>query len=291
MKTTLALILVSGLACTTFAWMAQPDKTAAQPASTSHPAPTQHAAQPPEQPPVPPAPKPIPVPDLPIIKKTELEGGIIAEDMKIGEGYEVKEGGAVVALYHGTLKEGGTMFDSAYERGEPIAFPLSGVIQGWQKGVPGMKIGGIRKLTIPSALAYGPVGSPPKVPANADLVFVIEIVDALQMIDSKLGDGEEVTGTCVPVTGMVIKDKDGKEIEKAPATRPYIWIPGEMNPPGTMYDSIQLGVMGMKVGGKRTIKIPKQMNGSPPQLGLTRPTNVALEIELELVAVRNLPRR
>ena len=70
------------------------------------------------------APKGLEVPSLPIVKKTELEGGLIIEDMKIGEGYEVKEGGAVVAHYHGTLKDGGKTFDSSFERGEPIAFPL-----------------------------------------------------------------------------------------------------------------------------------------------------------------------
>jgi peptidylprolyl isomerase len=96
---------------------------------------------------------------MPIVKKTELADGIIAEDMKIGEGFEIPEGGAVVCHYHGTLKEGGKKFDSSYERGEPIAFPLSGVIPGWQKGVPGMKVGGIRKLTIPSAMAYGERGA------------------------------------------------------------------------------------------------------------------------------------
>jgi FKBP-type peptidyl-prolyl cis-trans isomerase len=227
----------------------------------------------------------IPVPDGPAINKQELEGGLIIEDIKIGDGYEVKPGGAVVALYHGTLKDGGKEFDSAFKRGEPIAFPLSGVIPGWQKGVPGMKIGGIRRLTIPAALGYGAQGAGQDIPPNADLVFIIQLVDALQIEDIKVGDGEDAFGQNVAVTAYVIKDKDGKEIERCDASKPYIWIPGEFQP-------IQFGLEGMKVGGKRKLIVPKQMNVSPPQANSTRPQNVPCEMEVELIAVRNLqPRR
>jgi FKBP-type peptidyl-prolyl cis-trans isomerase len=215
------------------------------------------------------------------VKKTELEDGLILEDLKIGDGYEVKDGGAVVAHYHGTLKEGGKVFDSSFERGEPASFPLSGVIPGWQKGVPGMKIGGIRRLTIPSKLGYGEHGAGQDIPPNADLVFIIELVDALQIEDTKVGDGEAVGPQCVAVTNYSIKDKDGKEIEKSEAGKPYIWIPGE-------YQAIQFGLEGMKVGGKRTIKVPKEMNLTSPQVQSPRPQNVPVTIEVELIAVRNL---
>ncbi|QOI99535.1 MAG: FKBP-type peptidyl-prolyl cis-trans isomerase [Phycisphaeraceae bacterium] len=233
---------------------------------------------------VPPTPKP--VPNLPVVKKTELEDGLIVEDMKIGEGYEVKPGGAVVAHYHGTLKSTPEKaFDSSFERGEPIAFPLSGVIMGWQKGVPGMKVGGIRRLTIPSKLGYGERGAGADIPPNSDLVFVIELVDALQIEDVKAGEGEAVDGPCVAVTAYTIKDKDGKEIEKATSDKPYIWIPGEFQP-------IQFGLEGMKVGGKRRLTVPKEMNMTPPQLMSTRPQEVPITIDVELLVVRNLqPKR
>lgn len=222
------------------------------------------------------------MPDGPVVKKTELEGGLIIEDIKLGDGYEVAAGGAVVAHYHGTLKEGGKVFDSSFERGEPIAFPLNGVIEGWQKGVPGMKVGGIRKLTIPAAMGYGAAGAGQTIPPNADLVFTIQLVDALQIIDEKVGDGEAATGQNVAVTTHVIKGADGKELEKA--DKPYVWIPGEFEP-------IQFGLEGMKVGGKRKLIVPKEMCKSNPQLAPNRVQDVPVTIELELVTVRNLPQQ
>ena len=249
------------------------------------------SAQPPaaEQPPAvaipaePPAnPNAKPVPDMPVVAKTDLADGIIAEDMKIGEGAEVKTGGAVVAHYHGTLKDGGKIFDSSYARGEPVAFPLAGVIPGWQKGVPGMKVGGIRKLTIPAAQGYGAQGAGPDIPPNSDLVFIIELVDAVQVTDDKVGEGTAAEMQCVAVTACVVKDAEGKEVEKSDAANPYIWIPGELQ-------GLTFGLEGMKVGGKRTIKIPKEFNPPIPGLETKRPAGVPLTVEVELIAVRNLP--
>ncbi|MBL9032614.1 MAG: FKBP-type peptidyl-prolyl cis-trans isomerase [Phycisphaerae bacterium] len=231
----------------------------------------------------PPAPTPIPVPDGPVVKKQELEGGLILEDITLGTGYEVKTGDAVVALYHGMLKEGGKVFDSAFERGMPIAFPLSGVIEGWQKGVPGMKVGGVRKLTIPSKMGYGERGAGQDIPPNADLVFVVKIVDALQTEDVTVGEGEEIFGQFVAVTTHVIKDKDGHELAKV--EKPYIWIPGE-------FPAIQYGLTGMKAGGKRRLVVPKELNENPVQALPNLPQNVPLIIEIDLSVLRNLsPRR
>lgn len=268
MRVALLVVAVAGAVASVFAF--QPGGSPANPAAPA-------AAQP-EMPPMPAA---IPVPDGPVVKRTELEGGLIAEDIKVGEGYEVKPGGAVVVHYHGTLKDGGKVFDSSFQRGEPIAFPLGGVIQGWQKGVPGMKIGGVRRLTIPSAMGYGERGAGGDIPPNADLVFVIQLIDAVRIEDVKVGEGEAVQGACVAVTTHVIKDAAGTEIEKATPDKPYIWIPGE-------FDGFMFGLEGMKCGGKRKVYVPKEMNSSPPQLQSTRPQNVAIEIEVDLVAVRNL---
>lgn len=224
---------------------------------------------------------PIPVPEGEVVSRQELEDGLIVEDIKIGEGYEVKPGGVVVAHYHGTLKEGGNVFDSSFERGEPIAFPLNGVIQGWGKGVPGMKVGGVRRLIIPAVLGYGAQGAGEDIPPNADLVFVIELVDALRVEDISEGTGEVASFESVPVTIHTIKDADGNVVGEADASNPYVWIPGEFN-------ALQFGVDGMKVGGKRKLVVPSQMAFVPPQFGSTLPQNVPLTVELQLIAVRNL---
>ena len=228
--------------------------------------------------------KAISVPNNPPVATSTVEG-ILIEELKLGEGYEVKPGGAVVALYHGTLKADPTkVFDSAFDRGEPIAFPLTGVIEGWQKGVPGMKLGGVRRLTIPAAMAYGANSPSPDIPANSDLVFVIQLVDAVQSSDTVEGTGDAVSGQCVPVTNFVIKDAEGKVIGQSPAGQPYVWFPGE-------FDGLSAGLEGMKVGGKRTVKVPKDFNKPVPGLELNRPTDVALTVEIELVANRNLPQQ
>ena len=92
-----------------------------------------------------------------------------------GTGEEVKPGATVTAHYTGALVSSGKIFQSSHDRGEPIPFSLDGVISGWTEGVPGMKVGGTRRLIIPAAKAYGEAGSPPSIPADSDLVFDIEL--------------------------------------------------------------------------------------------------------------------
>jgi len=292
MRSVLAMLIVAAGVAVAVAQPGSQPATQPQPAAQPAPQPGQPPATPAGQPtavqPVtPPAPKGIPVPEMPIIERKELEGGLIVEDMKVGNGYEVKPGDTVVAFYHGTLKDapaGTPAFDSAFERGEPIAFSLNGVIQGWQKGVPGMKVGGIRKLTIPYALAYGEAGSPPKIPAKADLVFVIQLDDALHWEDISPGTGEEIWGMAVGVVKQTITPASGEKVTHD--NPPYVWLPGEMRY-SPRDDAMQLALKGMKVGGKRKIHIPKQLNNSMPEV-TNRPTGVTCDIELELVAARNL---
>jgi peptidylprolyl isomerase len=100
------------------------------------------------------------------------------EDLKIGTGTEVKSGDTVIMHYSGTLEDG-TKFDSSYDRGQPFTTQIGvgQVIQGWDLGVPGMKIGGKRKLTIPPQLGYGAQGAGGVIPPNATLVFEVELID------------------------------------------------------------------------------------------------------------------
>lgn len=100
------------------------------------------------------------------------------EDIKIGNGAEAKAGNLVYVNYIGTLIDG-KKFDSSYDRGEPISFVLGRgqVIPGWEQGILGLKVGGKRKLTIPSSLAYGERGVPGAIPPNATLIFEVELMD------------------------------------------------------------------------------------------------------------------
>jgi len=103
--------------------------------------------------------------------------GLEIEDLREGTGAEACAGQRVTVHYVGTLTDG-SKFDSSRDRGEGFTFKLGAgqVIKGWDQGVAGMKVGQLRKLTIPAELAYGARGFPPVIPPNATLVFEVELL-------------------------------------------------------------------------------------------------------------------
>ncbi|MDD2224900.1 MAG: FKBP-type peptidyl-prolyl cis-trans isomerase [Candidatus Shapirobacteria bacterium] len=113
-----------------------------------------------------------PMPTLPPSKVTELK----IEDIKVGTGSAVKSGDTVSINYLGTLEDG-TKFDSSYDRNQPFETQIGvgQVIEGWDKGVVGMQVGGKRKLSIPYQMAYGENGYGP-IPAKATLIFEVELM-------------------------------------------------------------------------------------------------------------------
>jgi len=102
---------------------------------------------------------------------------LVIEDVLVGDGAEAVPGGTVTVHYVGVEYDTGEEFDSSWNRGESIEFPLRGLIKGWQDGIPGMKVGGRRKLVIPPAQAYGPAGSGHRL-SGKTLIFVIDLLDA-----------------------------------------------------------------------------------------------------------------
>jgi peptidylprolyl isomerase len=97
-------------------------------------------------------------------------------DLIEGTGDVVPENATITAHYTGALCKDGTIFQSSHDFGKPATFGLNQVIKGWTQGVPGMKVGGARRLIIPSTLAYGSVRAAANIPPNSDLVFDIELV-------------------------------------------------------------------------------------------------------------------
>ena len=105
--------------------------------------------------------------------------GLRIQDLKVGDGPSPKPGQTVTVHYTGWLMENGKEgkeFETSRKLGKPAEFKLGEVIQGWNEGLSTMKVGGKRILYIPSKLAYGPMGNPPKIPRNADLKFEIELL-------------------------------------------------------------------------------------------------------------------
>ena len=120
------------------------------------------------------APTSIPMPDV-AGEPTVTASGLQIYEITVGTGQEAVATDTVTANYTGWLEDG-TMFDSSIPRGEPTQFSLSEVIQGWTEGVPGMQVGGKRRLVIPPDLAYGADGAGSAIPPNATLTFDIELV-------------------------------------------------------------------------------------------------------------------
>ncbi|MCJ0699981.1 FKBP-type peptidyl-prolyl cis-trans isomerase [Frigoribacterium sp. CFBP9039] len=96
-------------------------------------------------------------------------------DITVGDGDEAKSGSTVNVHYLGVEYDSGEEFDSSWSRGEPINFPLAALVLGWQEGIPGMKVGGRRKLVLPPHLAYGPAGGGHSL-SGKTLIFVIDLL-------------------------------------------------------------------------------------------------------------------
>jgi FKBP-type peptidyl-prolyl cis-trans isomerase len=97
-------------------------------------------------------------------------------DIVVGDGEEVPADATITAHYTGALCRDGTIFESSHDSGRPATFGLHQVIDGWTQGVPGMKVGGTRRLIIPSDMAYGPRRASSTIGPNSDLVFDIELI-------------------------------------------------------------------------------------------------------------------
>lgn len=116
------------------------------------------------------------------VERVKTTSGLQYEDTKPGTGDVARSGYLVTVHYTGWLKSRdgstGRKFDSSRDNDQPFTFRLGSgqVIQGWDEGVQGMRVGGIRKLIVPAHLGYGSRGAPPSIPPNATLIFEIELL-------------------------------------------------------------------------------------------------------------------
>jgi peptidylprolyl isomerase len=218
------------------------------------------------------------------------ESGLKYLDLAEGNGEPAKAGDTIEMHYTGTLRADGSKFDSSLDRKQPMVFTLGtgGMIKGWDEGVAGMKPGGKRRIIIPWQLAYGAEGRPPKIPPQSDLVFEIELlsivkrVPRLEIEDVNVGTGPEVkTGDTVEVfyTGRLVKD--GHLFDSNVGKEPFEVNVGA----GKVIRGWDQGLPGMKVGGKRKLRIPADLaygKRSLPEI----PADSDLEFEIELVRIK-----
>jgi FKBP-type peptidyl-prolyl cis-trans isomerase FkpA len=139
-----------------------------------------------------PEPTPEPRPAVKVEPEKPEPLDLIQEDVQVGTGAECKDGDKVKVHYTGKLLKTNFKFDSSVGKA-PFEFTLgkSEVIKGWDQGVVGMKVGGKRKLTIPSKLGYGDDGSPPKIPGKATLLFDVELVEIVAPPTEKKVDDQD----------------------------------------------------------------------------------------------------
>lgn len=116
--------------------------------------------------------------DQPTTAIKKLPSGLVMEDLKKGDGARAKNGSRVLMRYVGKLASNGKLFDQNTQ-GKPFSFVLGKgeVIKGWDIGIQGMQVGGMRRLTIPAALAYGKRGAAPDIPPNATLTFDVKLLE------------------------------------------------------------------------------------------------------------------
>jgi len=233
--------------------------------------------------------------------------GLEYTEIQAGTGDAPKAGDIVAVHYTGTLTNG-VVFDSSYERNEPLSFPLGVgyVIAGWDEGIGLMKVGGKARLTIPPELGYGASGAGGVIPPNATLIFEVELMDitagapaaptavdeadytttetGLKFYDFVVGDGAAPTaGKSVTVhyTGWLLDG--GKFDSSLDRGQPFSFAIGA----GQVIRGWDEGVMTMKVGGKRQLVIPAELGyGAGGAGGGVIPPNATLVFEVELLDVQ-----
>lgn len=224
-------------------------------------------------------------------KTPNADAKVEIEDLVVGEGPAAEEDDLVLVAYTGKLKDG-TEFDSNDKPdGDPYAVVIgvSPVIQGWHDGLVGIKKGGHRKLTIPYMLAYGEAGSPPKIPAKADLVFDIKCLGMVKKgeegvydkTDIKVGTGPEAKPGDELTVHYVGKLMNGKKFDSSrDRGEPFKFTLGQ----GGVIAGWDAGMKGMKKGGVRRLIIPPAIAYGAGGSGPIGPNQI-LDFEIELLAI------
>ena len=231
---------------------------------------------------------------------SSLPQGLQIEDLVTGDGAEARAGQSVTVHYTGWLHDPaapnnrGAKFDSSLDRDEPFEFDLGAgmVIQGWDLGVQGMKVGGKRVLTIAPELGYGARGAGGVIPPNATLVFEVELLPTpelppLQITDVTEGSGDEARAgrpVTVHYTGWLFDpsaaDGRGAKFDSSKdRNEPFRFHLGR----GMVIRGWDDGVQGMKVGGTRLLLIPPHLGYGPRGAGGVIPPNATLLFEVELL--------
>ena len=167
---------------------------------------------------------------------TTTKSGLKYRILRKSDGAKPKESSTVKVHYKGTL-DNGKVFDSSYERGEPIEFPLNGVIKGWTEGMQYVSEGGMIELEIPHQLGYGERGTPPDIPGKATLHFIVELLEIQKPVEPGAVDAdapEEFTETKSGLKFRIRRQSDGVKPKATSTVKVHYkgWLDG-----GKVFDS------------------------------------------------------
>jgi peptidylprolyl isomerase len=205
-------------------------------------------------------------------------------DTVVGNGKEITKGDIATLHYTGQFIDG-KIFDSSVG-GEPFttAIGVGQLIAGWDEGLIGMKVGGKRSLVVPPELGYGDAEIP-GIPANSTLTFDVELVDVkegLKITDTVVGTGDEVkVGDRISIHyhGTLL---DGtifdSSVERGTPFQCRIGV-------GQLIQGWDIGIIGMKKGGKRTLVIPAELGYGDRGAGAKIPGGATLKFEVELIEI------
>lgn len=214
-------------------------------------------------------------------------------DVKEGTGAALEKGDLALVAYTGRLKNG-TVFDSNDKPdGTPFSFKVGGggVIQGWDEGVVGMKVGGVRKLDVPSAKGYGNRDAPGgKIPANSDLFFEVKLLEMVKQGEENVWEKKELKVGTGPVAAsgdtVTVHYKgtlaNGRRFDNTmERNKPETFKLGG----GDVITGLDNGIVGMKQGGKRWMRLPPNIAYGMYGMGVV-PQDSVVFFEVELLRVQ-----
>ncbi len=214
-------------------------------------------------------------PSIVVLPNDRTPQNLVIEDVTAGTGEEALVGDLLEVKYVGALLDDGSEFDASWNRGQTFFIPIGvgAVIPGWDQGIVGMREGGRRLLIIPPELAYGSAGAGSAIPPNAALVFVVDLIEVVDLPMPQIPDTTEIGGSLevedlAEGSGEVVESGDTVSVHYLGTLtdgtvfdsswsrgRPFTTQIGV----GMVIQGWDQGIVGMREGGRRLLKIPSDL--------------------------------